>query len=301
MSHKDPPYIWPELQDSYPNDEITEEFSEIFLRVYYNSSTEIQNCTKALMKKEDFEILCAWIYSLVRVDVVNLDETGAVTQRESINLSTEILSDCEPLINHDKTVEGYQQRYLFSMAQGCLLSSKSYLMLREADLFHDLPVIARVMLERDIYSIYASESVENAVRLLIKETSVNRMEMLDKIVSPEEKDKDDVIKRYEVDISNLTDLIGPGEVPQNAYSYFKLVGLEDLYRSAYFRLSESVHGHFQTGFDSDLPIGLSNYIASVSLLNSALAVATVVGLNGEFANRMRVIKERAEFDFGKST
>lgn len=216
---------------------------------------------------------------------------------DSAGLAKDILEASKSQLDNDKTLEGYQRRYLYSLARGCYLNAQSYLVLHESGHRYDLPTIARAMLERDINSIYASKSPEHAVSLLIHESDylVKRSKALKKLVSSENSAG---ASPYDSDLGDLKELIGEKLLRKISLKQrFNEVQLEDLYVSAYFRLSGYIHGDFASGVEQDIPESISELIACVSPLNTAFALGYHCKVSEKFGKRGNTIREQAMSKF----
>lgn len=146
-----------------------------------------------------------------------------------------------------------QQQYLFAMASGALRSLHSFATLEQANSLHDLPIIARILLERSVRADFARRSKANAIALMISEGN-ERIDKMEKFLSLRNgnveglKDKIDSLKE---DLAELEKHLEAG-YPRglNVFRIFELCDLEAVYRSAYHLFSQPVHGSFHSGFQS---------------------------------------------------
>lgn len=177
-----------------------------------------------------------------------------------------------------------QQQYLFSMAWGSLRSSQSFAILEQANAFHDLPAIARILLERYVRADFARRSNANAVALMVSECreQIEKLKKLRDFPSSNDEGIQAKIERLEEDVAEITK-IGPSEFPRigNVYQIFELCDLQKVYRSAYYLLSQQVHGSFRSGFEEVtidevmrflmlmVPVETSNFLNMVSFGDAA--------------------------------
>ena len=163
-----------------------------------------------------------------------------------------------PLVEHwsqnqpaDYDADTVQQQYLFSMASGALRSAHSFAILEQANALHDLPVVARILLERSVRADYAHQSSTNAVALLISECTerIDKLEKFRDLPDSNTAGLQAKIDSIKADVTEFEKLIPP-DYPRGLkfYRICELCDLKEVYRSAYHLLSQPVHGSFHSGF-----------------------------------------------------
>jgi hypothetical protein len=139
-----------------------------------------------------------------------------------------------------------QHHVVYSQAFGSIRLSVSYWSLRDENRNYEAHVLARNLFERLVNTRYSAASVTNAARLAASMLGdrVKKLNQLLKVAEPEFKaslegvrDRDQAEYDRTVSISGL----GPDPVVSNFFSRAEAIGLDDLYRSLYFSLSEFTH------------------------------------------------------------
>ncbi|MFD2255638.1 DUF5677 domain-containing protein [Luteolibacter algae] len=157
-----------------------------------------------------------------------------------------------------------QQQYLYSMAKGSMRSSSSFYTLIEQDKHHDLPVLARLSLERYMKADFARRSPTNAVALMIHEvkTVIIKLNKLAKLPSSDSAMLILKVSDLEKDLQKFEGLVDP-DYPKDLsmFRIFELCELEEIYRGAYHELSKVAHGGFHSGFKDVRADGLLNFLA----------------------------------------
>ena len=165
-----------------------------------------------------------------------------------------------------------QKQFLYSMANGSLRSATSFFTLLEQGKSHDLPVLARLSLERYLKADFASRTPVNAVALMIHETKtvIDKLGKLERLPSSDSVMLNSKIGDLEADLATFETLVAP-DYPKGLtmFRVFELCELEAIYRGAYHILSQTAHGGFHSGFEDVAVDGLLNFLALMTPVDAA--------------------------------